>query len=83
MLFKGPLFADKRFGRELGGAVLNSGKEVTWSGVDGADSPSTAVLGRKREAITTLWFLSELIVPDDDELRGRRGMKKDKTSRAK
>lgn len=27
------------------------------------------VFGRKREAITTLWFLSELIVSDDDEKR--------------
>lgn len=51
----------------MGGAVLNSGREVTWSGVDGADSPSTAVLGRKREAMTTLWFLRELIVLDDGE----------------
>jgi len=32
------------------------------SGVGGCDSPKTTVLGRNSDAITTRWFLSELIV---------------------
>ena len=67
ILDKGPLFLESKPGRLVGGADLNSGRDVTWSGVEGAESPSTAVLGRKREAMTTRWFLSELIVLDDDE----------------
>lgn len=43
---------------------------MTGSGVEGVDSPNTPVLGRKREAMTTLWFLSELIVSDGDETAG-------------
>lgn len=31
------------------------------SGVEGCDSPSTTVLGRKRDAITIRWCLKELI----------------------
>ena len=64
MLFNGPGLPPN--GNLLdGGAVLNSGSDVTWSGDGGVESPRTAVLGRKRLAITTLWFLSELIVHDD------------------
>lgn len=70
ILDKGPLFLDNSPGRFVGGADLNSGKAVTWSGVGGVESPSTAVLGRKREAMTTRWFLSELITLDGDERGG-------------
>ena len=36
-------------------------------GEAGGDSPRTAVLGRKREAMMTLWCLSELIADDAEE----------------
>ena len=36
-------------------------------GEAGGDSPRTAVLGRKREAMMTLWCLSELIADDGEE----------------
>ena len=36
------------------------------SGVRGVDSPGTAVVGRKREAMTTRWFLRLAIVQDKE-----------------
>ena len=36
-------------------------------GVGGFDSPRTAVVGRKREAMMTRWLRREFIVADDDE----------------
>ena len=38
-------------------------------GEAGAESPSTVVLGKKRDAMMTLWCLSELIA----DVVGRRG----------
>ena len=43
-------------------------------GDEGVESPSTEVLGRKREAMMTLWCLSELIVVVDGE-EGRASQK--------
>ena len=37
------------------------------SGEDGAESPSTVVLGRKRDAMIILWCRRELIVVLDEE----------------
>ena len=37
------------------------------SGDDGAESPSTVVFGRKRDAMMIRWCLSELIVVLDEE----------------
>jgi hypothetical protein len=44
------------------GKTSGNGNSERTSGVGGCDSPNTTVLGRKRDAITTRWFLSELIV---------------------
>ena len=38
-------------------------------GEAGAESPSTVVLGKKRDAMMTLWCLRELIVVDGEEER--------------
>jgi len=45
------------------GKTSGNGSSCEWtSGVGGCDSPNTTVLGRNSDAITTRWFLSELIV---------------------
>ena len=36
-------------------------------GVGGFDSPRTAVVGRKREAMMTRWLRREFIVADEEE----------------
>lgn len=50
-----------------------AGKSV-WgiSGVAGADSPRTAVVGRKREAMTTRWFLRLVIVLNNEGVHNPR-----------
>lgn len=45
---------------------LGGSRGGIYSGVDATDSPSAAVEGKNREAMTTLWLRNELIVKHDD-----------------
>lgn len=71
MLFKGPVGLAFKGGRAAGVGGTRDGPLVVSkafsSGEDGSESPSTVVLGRKREAMMILWFLRELIVVNDEE----------------
>ena len=42
---------------------------ISFSGVGGEESPKTAVLGRNKLAMMTLWFLNELISEEVDDMR--------------
>ena len=75
ILLKGPPFIG---GRAPGvGAAENAGlgpsEYNSSAGDEGAESPRTVVLGRKRDAMMTLWCLSELIA----EVVVRQGQRMD------
>lgn len=67
MLFKGAGFPCKS--PERAGGADRKWVVASFSGVGGEESPRIAVFGKNRDAITTLWFLSELMM---EEICGRR-----------
>ncbi|KAJ2976748.1 hypothetical protein NUW54_g11517 [Trametes sanguinea] len=80
MLFSGPVALCKIAGLPEGVGEANPGVcSPVSSGDGGVESPRTAVFGRKREAMMTLWCLSELIaVVDGGEEGGGRGSVQEK-----